>query len=122
MTGNKQNRYPESLLVDIKSFFEAEKITVEKRLKQVGEEDPFQNPDHATSNADMLEDASEDVLHQQSIAQKETLEKKLREINEALDRVEKGTYGFCKKCDKLIDTDRLSSNPFTLYCISCAVR
>lgn len=114
------DRYPQQLLVDIRTFFESEKKSVQKRLTQIDEADPYQDPEHAVSNADALEDASEDVQHQNAEAQREALEKKLKEIDEALERVDNGTYGFCKKCGKLIDTDRLSSNPFTLYCITCA--
>lgn len=114
------DRYPEQLLVDIKKFFQNERSITSKRLAQITEADPYQNPDHANSNADTLEDANEDIQHQQAAAQREMLEKKLNDIDDALERVEKGTYGFCKSCGSLIDTDRLSSNPFTLTCISCA--
>ena len=39
------------------------------------------------------------------------LESQLNEVRAALDRIEKGTYGKCEKCDQPIENDRLEANP-----------
>ncbi len=39
------------------------------------------------------------------------LEKQLTEVNAALDRMEKGTYGICETCGKPIEPERLYANP-----------
>jgi DnaK suppressor protein len=39
------------------------------------------------------------------------LDKQLSEINAALDRMEKGTYGLCETCGKPIEIERLEANP-----------
>ncbi len=111
--------YPKDVLKDIKAFFLEEQRTLQKRLEQINGADPYRDPYH-TNSADLGEDANEEVQHEQAVAHTETLEKKKKDIAAALTRIEKGTYGFCKKCNQMIDTDRLSSNPYTLYCISCA--
>jgi RNA polymerase-binding transcription factor DksA len=41
-------------------------------------------------------------------------------INEALDRMEKGTYGQCQECHELIAKPRLQAIPYARYCIRCA--
>jgi DnaK suppressor protein len=41
-------------------------------------------------------------------------------INEALNRVEKGTYGMCAECDELISKPRLQAIPYAKHCITCA--
>ena len=43
----------------------------------------------------------------------------LRRIQQALARVEDGTYGNCQRCEQVIGTKRLEALPWTPYCISC---
>jgi RNA polymerase-binding transcription factor DksA len=43
----------------------------------------------------------------------------LYEIDEALKRVEDGTYGFCDLCQKPIKHERLEALPFTRYTVDC---
>ena|SRR3989338_2195920 len=112
--------YPKELLIDIEAFFVSERKNVEKRLLQISEEDPYHNRESTANSADVTVDASEDILHEHATANRGALERKLKEIDLALERVTNGKYGMCKKCDQIIDTDRLSSNPFALYCITCA--
>ena len=43
----------------------------------------------------------------------------LYEIEEALKRIEEGTYGDCLECGKKINPQRLKAVPYTAYCITC---
>ncbi len=43
----------------------------------------------------------------------------LYEIDEALKRIEDGTYGVCELCQKPIKHDRLEALPFTRYTVDC---
>jgi RNA polymerase-binding transcription factor DksA len=43
----------------------------------------------------------------------------LYEIEEALKRMEQGTYGVCEMCEKLIVRERLEAVPFARLCIHC---
>lgn len=47
------------------------------------------------------------------------LEGLLRDVEKALDRVEKGTYGICKYCDQTIEEKRLLARPTSSACVSC---
>jgi len=49
-----------------------------------------------------------------------SLEKKLKEINAALERIEKDSFGVCEKCKKEIEIERLKANPAERYCKNCA--
>lgn len=49
----------------------------------------------------------------------ESLKSQLSDIDEALSRIEKGTYGVCKKCGKDIPADRLEFRPSSIYCVDC---
>ncbi len=45
--------------------------------------------------------------------------KELEEINEALKKIEEGTYGICEMCDEPIQEERLKIKPHAKYCIIC---
>ncbi len=46
----------------------------------------------------------------------------LKQLDQALGRIEEGTYGHCEECGEKIDGRRLEIVPSTLYCASCARR
>jgi DnaK suppressor protein len=50
---------------------------------------------------------------------KQTDAKILQAIEEALYRMEKGTYGICRDCGERIAPARLEAIPWTRVCISC---
>src|SRR4051812_30413122 len=50
----------------------------------------------------------------------ENEEQLLREINDALDRIERGTFGRCENCHREIPRERLEALPYARYCILCA--
>jgi RNA polymerase-binding protein DksA len=43
----------------------------------------------------------------------------LTEINEALSRIESGTYGVCRRCGNPIAEERLEALPWATLCIDC---
>ncbi len=45
--------------------------------------------------------------------------KELEEIESALLRIQKGTYGVCEMCDEQIALGRLRAKPFAKYCTPC---
>ena len=53
-----------------------------------------------------------------NIASNET--KRIRLIEEALERIEDGTFGACESCDGKIAVERLKAIPYTRLCIECA--
>ncbi len=48
--------------------------------------------------------------------------KLLREISEALHRIEQGTYGTCLECEEPISPKRLDAVPWARYCVTCQER
>jgi DnaK suppressor protein len=44
---------------------------------------------------------------------------RLREVEDALDRLEEGTYGVCEDCGAPINLERLKVLPFTTCCVQC---
>jgi RNA polymerase-binding transcription factor len=45
--------------------------------------------------------------------------KLLREIGDALRRMEHGTYGICMECEEAISPKRLDAVPWARYCVTC---
>jgi phosphoserine phosphatase RsbU/P len=41
----------------------------------------------------------------------------LREVDSALNRMDKGTYGFCQECHEPVEQDRLLADPLVRYCL-----
>ena len=52
----------------------------------------------------------------------ENSEHVLRAIDEALERIENGTYGTCRTCGKQISPERLEAIPYATQCIDCRRR
>lgn len=50
---------------------------------------------------------------------KQTDAKILQAIEEALGRIEKGTYGVCRDCGEPVAPARLNAIPWTRVCITC---
>ena len=44
---------------------------------------------------------------------------RLEAVEKALERVEKGSYGDCETCEKVIPLQRLKALPFARLCINC---
>ncbi len=46
-------------------------------------------------------------------------QKLLKKIDEAIARIESGTYGVCESCGEQISVKRLEARPVTTLCIEC---
>jgi DnaK suppressor protein len=49
----------------------------------------------------------------------ENAEHVLQAINEALERIDEGTFGTCRRCGKPIAEERLDAIPYANRCIDC---
>jgi RNA polymerase-binding protein DksA len=67
--------------------------------------------DHAT-------DAENDLVLDEIYRESET---ELNHVNQAIGRLEDGSYGTCSQCDRPINPERLEALPYTSTCIECAV-
>lgn len=45
---------------------------------------------------------------------------RLQQIDQALARVDAGTYGTCQRCSQPIASERLAARPAAAYCVRCA--
>jgi len=49
----------------------------------------------------------------------ETLQARLRKVDDALDRLMSGSYGHCSNCGRAIDDTRLDFDPALSLCLDC---
>ena len=75
--------------------------------------------DNNTRQGDMADQASGNNEVHIALKLKQTDAKILQAIEEALWRIEKGTYGACRDCGEPIAPARLNAIPWTRVCITC---
>jgi len=73
-------------------------------------------------SGDWIDQSSQESDRHVHLALKQTDAKLLRAIEDALHRVEQGTYGICSDCEEEIPTVRLDAVPWTRVCISCKAK
>ncbi|MGH9067633.1 MAG: TraR/DksA C4-type zinc finger protein [Acidimicrobiales bacterium] len=82
----------------------------------------------AESEGDSLSELSSADQHQADVGTEtfdrerdlsiyEQVEAELADVEHALDRLDKGTYGTCEACGRPIGEDRLEALPATRYCL-----
>ena len=72
-----------------------------------------------TRQGDLADQASGNNEVHIALKLKQTDAKILQAIEEALFRLEKGTYGVCRDCGEPIAPARLNAIPWTRVCITC---
>lgn len=62
-----------------------------------------------------------DAIQQQSVskANRYQIDLRLRQVSQALDLVQRGDYGLCRRCEDPIGYARLSARPESPYCLDC---
>lgn len=95
---------------------EAQRITILSKIKRLRREDPFTTEDRAII-VEPGTDASALFGHEKTVVIENQLKGDLKEIESALLKIKKGTYGICEKCGKQIDVARLEVKPSAIYCL-----
>jgi len=121
----KKTKLPKEVLLKL------QKALLKKRARIMGnveklEEESFMNSQkdfsgdisgYKTHIADIGSDASGMEL---MLGLASNQQKLLQQVNEALARIEDGTYGFCQMCGKPIPQARLEAIPEAELCLNCA--
>ena len=64
-------------------------------------------------------DGTAQSLRLQALGQMGNINRVIQQIDEALHRIDDGTYGVCTSCGQLIRKPRLLNQPFVLTCMEC---
>jgi len=78
--------------------------------------------DEALRTGDWVDHSSQENDLHVNLALNQTDTKLLRAIDEALHRVESGTFGICMDCEEEIPQARLDAVPWTRVCVTCKER
>lgn len=118
-----------SLFKELKKKLEREKNQLEEELKKMAQEGQgakeswnlrFPKFDGGETGSGALEKSADEVEEYTTLLPiKYNLEHKLKEINWALEKMEKGGYGICEKCHKEIEEEMLKAYPETRFCLKC---
>lgn len=105
-----------AFLDKVKTLLLQEKARLEGELTGLGGEEAAYPETGGNSDDD---NAAEITEYADEISLVDRLKTELRDTIKALESVEKGTYGTCKYCHKLIDVKRLEARPTSSSCIDC---
>lgn len=111
------------IIDELKTQLLEEKEDLEKNISRIARPLDKAEGDYETNFEDIGTDkddnATEVDQYTGNISVEATLEKKLQEVIDALERIEKGTYGICENCNQEISIERLRANPSAKTCIKC---
>lgn len=111
------------IIDEIKANLEERKKQIEIEISQItrqnGSEVEAKFPEYGDKSD---ENASEIDEYTTNLATERVLDSALRDINSALDRITKGTYGICKYCGKEIGEKRLLARPVASACVECKTK
>lgn len=111
------------ILVELETLLTKEKTVLEENLTRIARPIDKEKGDYETVfeniGTDREDNTTEVDQYTENLPIELTLEAKLQAVISALDKIKKGTYGFCENCQKEIDIERLRVNPSAKTCIKC---
>ena len=102
----------------LKQMLEDERDRLEGQLKHSG----TKVGEHVGYGNHMADDATEAFEQARDLSVRTRLENTLHEVQDALGKFERGTYGICEHCGTKIDWARLEAKPEARLCIKCKQR
>lgn len=95
-------------LLDKQRELLAETARLEGEARDSGDGEVRDSTDDATASQNTTEALQEDVLLSQTLTQ----------VQDALKRIEDGSYGKCTACGREIEAPRLEAIPWAAYCLA----
>ena len=110
-------------LKEVEELLKKEEQRLQGELAEFSKQNPKNKDDFDAqfpSLGDKEDENAEEVnMFSTNLTLERTLESSLRDVEKALERLKKGTYGICKYCNKEIDEKRLRARPASSSCIDC---
>jgi DnaK suppressor protein len=111
--------------LDKKTIAKFKKILLKEREQIVGEVKQI-----VESSKEMGQDGIQDIGDEAAniynkqvlLSLNENERTRLQEVDEALDRIENGTYGICEECGGPISLKRLEVRSVAKYCVPCLTK
>lgn len=108
----------------LKGKLEENKKSIKEELESFATIDPHlkHNWDAkfpSREDADKDESADDAQEYDNALSLEHSLEKKLKDVNIALEKITEGKYGACENCGKEITEERLLACPEAKTCLKC---
>lgn len=100
------------------------KILLKMKEEIIRDINNIRESEHAEHNevGDEYDLASQERERELGIIMSAQEKNKLMAIEDALRRIEEGTYGYCEECGEKISKQRLKAVPFATLCVSCKAK
>ena len=110
------------ILAELKEKLTQEKARINEEIARIAKPNKDAISFETTFNeigTDEDENASEVEEYTDNLAMESALEKQLKDIMEALNKIESGNYGKCENCGANIPAERLMAYPSAKKCLNC---
>jgi DnaK suppressor protein len=91
-------------------------------LLKKGDEETSRLRERTVDSSDFMDQATMEADRSFRLRMRDRENKLVLKINEALARIEEGTFGICEVCGGEISIKRLKARPVATYCIDCKNR
>jgi len=112
-----------SIIEKIKQDLLKQKLQIENELAGFTSNNKHEHDDHKSTfpnyGDESDENAQEVSEYSTSLETERILETTLKDIDGALDKINRGVYGICKYCGQEIEEKRLVVRPFSSSCVNC---
>lgn len=94
---------------------------LERKRDELESAAPARKPstEPGSKSGDWIDQSSQENDVHVHLSLKQTDAKLLRAIEEAITRIDQGTYGICMDCENAIPAVRLDAVPWTRVCVDC---
>ena len=113
--GKETAQFPEADLKDFRKRLLAERERALSGVNAMKATGFNEAEDHEADGGD----GTNQTLRLQALGQMGNINRIIQQIEEALHRIDDGTYGVCTHCGQLIRKPRLVNQPFVLTCMEC---
>ncbi len=103
-------------LQELKDILHREHARLTRSLERARRDGPVQLDQQAVGRLSRMDALMNEGLAQGSMSR---AREEVGLIEQALERIENGTYGFCRSCREPMDVDRLMAIPEALHCAGC---
>ncbi len=103
-------------LQELKGILHSEHARLTHSLERAKRDGPVQLDQQTVGRLSRMDALMNEGLAQGSMSR---AREEVGLIEQALERAENGTYGFCQTCHEPIDVGRLMAIPETLHCTGC---
>jgi len=119
----KKSPFNQKFLSEVKGMLVSERQRLEKELLKFAKKNSHISGEYDAVLPEYGDDEDDNAREVADFTSNKpleiSLESTLRDVAKSLKRLDEGTYGICKYCDKPIDEKRLLARPTSGSCVEC---